>query len=142
MSTNLKVADLDFDNIKANLIEFIRSKPGFTDANFTGSGLNILADVLAYNTYYNAVTANMLVPEMFLETAVKRNTACLHAKRVGYLPRSARAPVAILDVEVFPEDNPDSLTLGKNALFSTAINGSTLTFCTTAGRMRIASLAG
>jgi hypothetical protein len=132
LSTNLKVADLDFDSIKSNLIEFIRSKPGFTDANFEGSGLSILADVLAYNTYYNAVTANMIVPEMFLETAIKRSTACLHAKRVGYLPRSARAPVAIVDVEVFPEDTPDSLTLGKNALFSTALNGSSLSFVTIA----------
>jgi hypothetical protein len=132
LSTNLKVADLDFDSIKSNFIEYIRTKPGFTDANFEGSGLSILADVLAYNTYYNAVTANMLVPEMFLETSVKRSTACLHAKRVGYLPRSARAPVAIVDVEVFPEDTPDALTLGKNALFSTAMNGSTLTFVTTA----------
>jgi hypothetical protein len=128
---NLQVADLDFDNIKSNLINYIRTKPGFTDANFEGSGLSILADVLAYNTYYNAVTANMLVPEMFLETAVKRSTACLHAKRLGYLPKSARAPAAVVNVEVFPNDTPDTLTLGKNAQFSTSINGATLTFVTT-----------
>jgi hypothetical protein len=131
MSANLNVADLDFDNIRSNIISYIGSKPGFTDANFEGAGLSILVDALAYNTYYNAVTANMLVPEMFLETAVKRSTACLHAKRVGYLPRSARAPVAIVNVEVFPSDTPATLTLGKNAQFSTAINGSTLTFVTT-----------
>lgn len=131
MSTNLQVADLDFDKIKSNFIDFIKKKPAFTDANFEGSGLSILADVLAYNTYYNAVTANLLVPEMFLQTAVKRNTACLHAKRMGYVPRSARAPLAVVDVEVFPTDAPATLTLGKNATFNTNINGQTLSFVTT-----------
>jgi hypothetical protein len=131
LSANLQVADLDFDRIKANFVAFVKSKPAFTDANFEGSGLSILADVLAYNTYHNAVTANMLVPEMFLQTAIKRNTACLHAKRMGYLPRSARAPMAVLDVEVFPTDSPETLTLGKNAVFSTNMSGTTLSFVTT-----------
>lgn len=127
---NLRVAELDFDTIKANLIAYLQTKPGFTDANYAASGLSVLLDVLAYNTHYNAVLANMLVPEMFLDTAVKRQTATLHAKRLGYVPISAMAPVAFVTLEVFPPDNPTTLTLGKNASFNATIDGTTLNFVT------------
>jgi hypothetical protein len=120
MSQNLRVAELDFDTIKSNLKEFLRTKPGFTDYDFEGSGLSIMLDVLAYNTHYNAVIANMLAQEMFLDTAVKRETVSLHAKRMGYLPRSARAARAYITVEVFPQDNPPTITIGKNAAFTSS----------------------
>lgn len=117
MPTQLRVAELDFDAIKENLKDFLRSKPEFTDYEFEGSGLSVLIDLLAYNTHYNAVIGNMLIQEMFLDTAVKRQSISLIAKRLGYLPKSYRAPRAVVDVEVFPTDNPDTLTLGKNAKF-------------------------
>ncbi len=118
MNQKLRVAELDFDTIKANLKEYLRSKEGFTDYDFEGSGLAILLDVLSYNTHYNAIIANMLSQEMFLDTAVKRQTVALHARRMGYLPRSARAARAFVTMEVFPNDAPPSLTLGKNAVFN------------------------
>lgn len=117
MSQQLRVAELDFDTIKSNLREYLRTKEGFTDYDFEGSGLSILLDVLAYNTHYNGVIANMLSQEMFLDTAVKRQTVSLHARRMGYLPRSMRAGRAFITVEVFPQDAPATLTLGKNAVF-------------------------
>lgn len=117
MSQQLRVAELDFDTIKSNLREYLRTKEGFTDYDFEGSGLSILLDVLAYNTHYNGVIANMLSQEMFLDTAVKRQTVSLHARRMGYLPRSMRAGRAFVTVEVFPQDAPATLVLGKNAVF-------------------------
>ena len=120
MSQNLRVAELDFDTIKANLKQFLSTKPGFTDHNFDGSGLNLMLDVLAYNTHYNAVIANMLTQEMFIDSAVKRATVGLHAKRMGYLPRSMRSARTFVDLEVFPDVLPDTLTIGKNAVFTSS----------------------
>ncbi len=120
MNQKLRVAELDFDTIKQNLKDYLRTKDGFTDYDFEGSGLSILMDVLAYNTHYNAVVANMLAQEMFLDTAVKRQTVALHARRMGYLPRSVRSARAFVSIEVFPNDSPATLTLGKNAIFTSS----------------------
>lgn len=121
MATNLRVTELDFDTIKSNLREYLRAKPEFTDYDFEGSGLSVLLDLLAYNTHYNAVIGNMLVQELFLDTAVKKQSIGLIAKRLGYLPKSYRAPKAIVDIEVFPGDSPTSLTLNKNSRITTSL---------------------
>lgn len=121
MATTLRVAELDFDLIKENLKEFLRNKPEFTDYEFEGSALSVLIDLLSYNTHYNAVIGNMLLQELYLDTAVKRQSLALIAKRLGYLPRSYRAPKAVVTLEVFPFDQPDVLTLGRNSKFSTRI---------------------
>jgi hypothetical protein len=118
MTGQLRVTELDFDQIKVNLKEFLRTKSEFTDYDFDGSALSVIIDLLAYNTHYNAVIANMLIQELFLDTAVKRQSISLIAKRMGYMPRSYRAPKAVVDLEVFPVGNPSSLTLGKNAKFT------------------------
>ncbi len=69
-----RITELDFDAIKANLKEYLASKPEFTDYNFEGSGLSQLLDVLAYNTHYDAYLANMLHNEAFLDSAIKRSS--------------------------------------------------------------------
>jgi len=120
--SNIRVTELDFDTIKANLKTFLSSKPEFTDYNFEGSGLSVLIDLLAYNTHYNAVIGNMLVQEMFLDTAVKKESLSLIAKRLGYTPKSYVAPQAKVSLEVFPTTPlPDFLTLGKNARFNATL---------------------
>lgn len=120
--TQLRVAELDFDTIKANLIAFLRSKPEFTDYDFEGSGLSVIMDLLAYNTHYNAVIANMLIQEVYLDTAVKPASLALIAKRMGYVPTSRTAPRATVQLEVFPTDTPLLLTLGKGAQFTATVN--------------------
>lgn len=122
--TALRVAELDFDTIKTNLKDFLRGKPEFTDYDFEGSGLSVLVDLLAYNTHYNAVIANMGLQEIYLDTAVKPASMALIAKRVGYTPLSYKAPRATLQVEVFPAGNPNTLTLGKGAQFTATIDSS------------------
>jgi len=85
---NLRIAELDFDTIKTNLKTFLQSQSEFSDYDFEGSGLSILLDVLAYNTHYNAYLANMVMNEMFLDSAVKRASAVSIAKHLGYTPTS------------------------------------------------------
>lgn len=131
MATTLRVAELDFDLIKENLKEFLRGKPEFTDYEFEGSALSVLIDLLSYNTHYNAVIGNMLLQELYLDTAVKRQSLALIAKRLGYLPRSYRAAKAVVTLEVFPFDQPDVLTLGRNAKFSTRITSTENAFFST-----------
>lgn len=121
MATTLRVAELDFDTIKSNLKEFLRSKPEFTDYDYEGAGLSVLMDLLSYNTHYNAVIANMLVQEMYLDTAVKAQSLALIAKRLGYTPKSIRAPRAVVSMEVFPTGSPSSITLLKNSKFSSRV---------------------
>ena len=108
MTTNLRVAELDFDQIKLNLKEFLRTKPEFTDYDFEGSALSVLVDLLAYNTHYNAVIGNMMIQELYLDTAVKKQSLALISKRLGYLPQGYRAPRAIVNLEVFPSPSTPS----------------------------------
>ena len=79
----MSITELDFDTIKCNLKRYMKGQSEFTDYDFEGSGLSILLDVLAYNTHYNAFMANMAANEMFLDTAVKRNSVSSHAKALG-----------------------------------------------------------
>jgi len=133
--SNLRITELDFDTIKGNLKDFLKNytdtdgSPYFTDFDFEGSGMSILLDVLAYNTHYNAYFANMVVNEMFLDSAVKKASAISIAKHLGYTPLSPRGARAKLTFTVAnPTNNPASLTLEKFTPFTTAIDGSSYTF--------------
>jgi len=132
---NYRLAELDFDPIKNNLKQFLtnyRDKDNnliFKDYDFDASSLNILLDLLAYNTHYNAYLANMVANEMFLDSAVKRESAVSIAKHLGYTPlsyRSSRAKVSFSVTD--PIDRPTSLTLPKYSPFITNINGTDYTF--------------
>lgn len=126
---NLRIAELDFDTIKSNLKDFLKAQDQFTDYDFEGSGFAVLLDVLAYNTHYNAYLANMLVNEMFLDSAVKRSSAVSLAKLIGYTPRSTRSARALLNLVVNnPPGNPNTITLNKNTPFSVSLDGTPFTF--------------
>lgn len=126
---NLRIAELDFDTIKSNLKTYLKAQTEFTDYDFEGSALSTLIDLLAYNTHYNAYLANMLVNEMFLDSAVKRASAVSIAKHLGYTPRSVRGATAYIDVQVNnPTGSPDTLTMERYTPFTTVVNGVSLTF--------------
>jgi hypothetical protein len=126
---NLRISELDFDTIKSNLKDFLRAQDQFTDYDFEGSGFAVLLDVLAYNTHYNAYLANMLVNEMFLDSAVKRSSAVSLAKLIGYTPRSTRSARALLNLVVNnPTGSPSFITLEKNTPFSVTLDGTSFTF--------------
>ena len=131
-SKRIQVSELDFDQIKSNLKTYLRGQPEFTDYDFEGSGLSVLLDVLAYNTHYNALYQNFTVNEMFLDSAGKRNSVVSRAKELGYTPYSATCSEAIIDLTITnPTLFPESLTLPKNASFTTTVDGETYTFYTT-----------
>jgi len=129
----LQVTELDFDSIKENLKTYLKGQSNFTDYDFEGSGMNILLDTLAYNTHYNAILANMLANEMFLDTAQKRNSVTSHAKALGYTVNSVKAATAYLKVQV-NDASTTSLTMPEGYSFSTTINGITYQFVNTSER--------
>ena len=130
--SNLRIAELDFDQIKTNLKTFLKNQSEFSDYDFEGSGLSVLLDTLAYNTHYNAYLANMLVNEMFLDSSVKRSSAVSIAKHLGYTPVSVRGAIANLDVVVNNVAGlPATLTMDRYTPFTSSIDGTAYTFLST-----------
>lgn len=132
MADRLNVTDLDFDAIKTNLKTFLKQQSEFSDYDFEGAGLSVLLDILAYNTHYNAYYMNMLANESFLDSALLRNSVVSHAKKYGYTPRSARAPLAKINFSVNSLSSiPGSLTLPKGYTFlSNLIDSKSYNFIT------------
>jgi hypothetical protein len=126
----LNVTELDFDNIKANLKTFLNSQTEFSDYNFEGSGLSVLIDLLAYNTHYNGMLAHMLANENFIDTAIKRESVVSIAKALGYTPRSKRCPAAAINlaVQVPSSYTATTLVLSRDAVFSSAVDGTSYKF--------------
>ena len=133
MATKLQVTELDFDDIKNNLKTYMKNQTEFTDYNFEGSGLSTIIDLLAYNTHYLAMNANMAVNEAFLDTATLRSSVVSHAKTLGYTPRSARAPIAYVDVTL-NSFTGGSATIAKGTKFTTKVDGSTYGFVVNAAQ--------
>jgi len=122
MTDRLRVTELDFDEIKTNLKNFLKNQNEFTDYDFEGSGLSVLLDILAYNTHYNAYYLNMIANESFLDTALLRNSVVSHAKKFGYIPRSSTAARAIVNFTVNSlNSTPGSLTLPKGYTFISSL---------------------
>ena len=117
-----QVANLDFADIKAALKDYMRAQSDFTDYDFEGSAITTFLDVLAYNTYYTAFNTNMVVNEMFIDSATLRDNVVSLAKQIGYRPRSATAPKAIVDFVVNYHGGgtpPDTLVLKQGTGFVT-----------------------
>lgn len=95
-----QVNALEFNEIKAQIKGYLRSQEQFSDYDFEGSSLTVLLDVLAYNTYYTAVNANLAVNEGFLETAVLRENVVKLARMIGYTPKSARSAQCTVNISV------------------------------------------
>jgi len=119
----IKVTELDFDQIKSNFKNYLKGQTEFQDYDFEGSGVSVLLDILAYNTHYNAMYANLAMNEAFLDSASKRNNVVSHAKSLGYTPVSAKCALATVNITVInPIDSPDTLTLPAQSQFTTSIN--------------------
>ena len=90
--------NLDFDQIKVQIKDFLRSNSNFTDFDFEGSNFSVLIDTLAYNTYINAFNANLLANESFLDSATIRENVVSLARNIGYVPRSKTAAIASIQI--------------------------------------------
>ena len=119
--TRLTVTEFDFDDVKSNLKTFLKAQTEFTDYDFEGSGMNILLDVLAYNTHYLGFNANMLANEMFLDSASLRSSVVSHAKTLGYEPTSATAPKAVVDVTL-NTTGVATATLSAGTVFTSTVD--------------------
>ena len=126
----LNVSELDFEKIKENLIGFMSNQAEFVGYNFTGSSFDVLLDILAYNTHYNAYYANMVANEMFLDSATLRNSVVARAKHLGYVPRSARGSKASVTLEITPTGTPAVISISKNTQFQGDVDGISYIWCT------------
>ncbi len=102
----------------------------FADYDFDASALSVLLDLLAYNTHYNAFYLNMVVNEMFLDTASIRNSVVSRAKHLGYTPQSVRGSKAYVDLTITPTDTPATIVIEKDTQFSSSVNGISYLFAT------------
>ena len=106
-----KFTNLDFDQIKTSIKEYLRANSNFTDFDFEGSNFSVLIDTLAYNTYINAFNANMVVNESFLDSATLRENVVSLARNIGYVPRSRNAAKATVSLSAQTTSASDTLTL-------------------------------
>ncbi len=130
VASKLRVSELDFDAIKSNLKNFLGDQNEFSDYDFDGSAMSVLLDLLAYNTHYNAFYLNMVVNEMFLDTASIRNSVVSRAKHLGYTPQSVRGAKAYVDLTINPVDTPATIIVAKDTQFSSTVNGIAYVFAT------------
>ena len=129
MASNLKATELDFFQIRENLKTFLKSQTKFKDYDFEGSGMAVILDLLAYNTHYNALNANMAINEIFLDSAQLRNNVVSHSKMLGYVPRSMTSSFAYIDLTVnSPVGNPSTLTIERGTEFTSILNNAQYTF--------------
>ena len=106
-----KFTNLDFDQIKSSIKDYIRANSNFTDFDFEGSNFSVLIDTLAYNTYITAFNSNMIVNESFLDSATLRENVVSLARNIGYVPRSRTAAQATVSFDITTSSNTPSLTL-------------------------------
>jgi len=118
-----QVSNLDFTQIKTALKEYLRAQTSFTDYDFEGSVWSNLLDVLAYNTYYTAFNTNLVVNELFLDSATLRDNVVALAKQLGYRPKSITAPKALVSFNVeFSGTAPREIILKKGTGFVTSFD--------------------
>jgi hypothetical protein len=127
----LNISELDFEAVKSQFKTYLQSQTQFKDYNFEGSNMSVLLDVLAYNTYQNNFYSNMAINEMFLDSAVLRNSIVSHAKELNYLPGSRKSAKAIVKV-TFTDSTVtgQTITIPQYSPFTSNYNGENFEFVT------------
>ena len=129
--------NLDFDQIKTSIKDYLRANSTFTDFDFEGSNFSTLIDTLAYNTYITAFNSNMIVNESFIDSATLRENVVSLARNIGYTPRSKTAAKAVVDITLsLTDDNPndddnnlpDTVTLEKGIVCTSSGSDESFTF--------------
>ena len=125
-----KYANLDFDQIKTSIKDYLRANSNFTDFDFDGSNFSVLIDTLAYNTYITAFNSNMIVNESFLESATLRENVVSLARNIGYVPRSRTAAKAQISFDITrPVGNSSvAVTLQKGLVCTGSVNNTGYVF--------------
>ena len=129
---NFNTSEIDFDGIVSSLKNYLGYQKEFTDYNFEGSALSTLINLLAYNTHYNIVYDNFALNEAFLDSAFKRESVISHASLINYLPRSAKASSATININVYDDNyvGTGTSTLPRYSVFTSTIDGEIYNFYT------------
>jgi hypothetical protein len=127
-TSSINLLDLDFFSLKTNFKNYLRNQARFKDYDFDGSNINVLLDILSYNTFKNSFYTNMLFSEAFLDTAQLRGSLISHAKELNYNPGSARSSKARVrvDFEATSETQPYIISKGQN--LSAIVKNTNFTF--------------
>lgn len=129
-NTSIELVGLDFQNIKTNLKTYLKNNTSLKDADFEGSNLNVLIDLLSYNTYLNSFYTNMVASEMFIDTAQLRDSIISHAKSLNYTPRSFVSSVAEVNISITPSSEATSVVIPKGTTFTSRMGSNSYTFST------------
>jgi len=129
-NNSLNVSSLDFDTLKENLKVFLQGQNTFKDFDFEGSNINVLLDVMTYNSYLNSFYLNMVASEMFLDSSQKYDSVASHSKELNYLPISNRSSVAFLDLTFETTGINGPLTIPKGTRFSGSNSNDSFEFVT------------
>ena len=124
------VQNLDFFETKSALKTYLSNQDRFADYDFEGSNMNVLLDLLAYNTFYNNYYYNMMISEMFLDSAQERNSMISHAKELNYLPRSRRSAKAIVTFNITASQAGNFFIIPKDTKINGKCGNKTFTFLT------------
>lgn len=123
-----KFTNLDFDQIRTSIKDYLRANSNFTDFDFEGSNFSVLIDTLAYNTYITAFNANLIVNESFLDSATVRENVVSLARNIGYVPRSRTASNAIVSFSAEPKSLTKTLTLQSGLVCTGSASGTSYIF--------------
>ena len=123
-----KFTNLDFDQIKTSIKDYIRANSDFTDFDFEGSNFSILIDTLAYNTYITAFNSNMVVNESFLDSATVRENVVSLARNIGYVPRSRKSSEARISFTVQTSSETPTISLQAGLVCVGTVDSSSYIF--------------
>jgi len=125
------ITNMDFNETKEALKTFLKNQDKFKDYDYEGSNMNVLLDVLSYNTYYNSYYYNMAISEMFLDSATQRNSVISHAKELNYLPTSRRSSATRISIRVVaPNLNSNYFNIPKHTSIIGVCGNKTYNFIT------------
>jgi hypothetical protein len=128
-NSSIVLTNLDFDTLKSTFKSYLQSQDRFNDYDFDGANINVLLDVLAYNTYHNAFYLNMVGNEMFLDSAQLRDSVVSHAKELNYVPQSFRSASANVEIRIISSDTTKrSVVIPKGTTFTSRLLDKNYTF--------------
>ena len=130
-NSSIILNNLDFDTMKNTFKSYLRAQDRFNDYDFDGTNINVLLDLLSYNTFQNAFYLNMIGNEMFLDTAQLRDTVVSHAKELNYTPRSFKSAQANVNITIVSNDTTKrSIVMPKGTTFTSRFGTRNFTFAT------------
>jgi hypothetical protein len=138
-NSSLNLSSLDFDALKENFKTFLSTQSVFKDYDFSGSNINVLLDVMAYNSYLNSFYLNMVASEMFLDSAQKYDSVVSHAKELNYVPRSNKSSIAEINLTLDTLSMNGRMTLPKGTRFFGTNSNGNFTFTTNETKVLVSS---